>query len=299
MKKLNILLFAAALVSLTSCLKDGNVNLGPGAPVSPPVIEWSTAQIDDAPKNSNTSLYRLYARIYPIGTSINMGLQVDLTGSGAAPSDITVGLGVSDAAYTAYVAGVTTIPELPAASYTMPPSVTIAKGTRDATVNITLNTTLLDPTKTYYLPVTITSTTYGGISGNYGTVIYSVAPANKYDGLYSYTCSFTNTSNNVVTPLTATNAALITSAANSVTTTFLQNPSYASTAVYTFSTTLNAAGFYPVTGISLPGFFIPSAIDANVSGYYPATKVIRAKYTAGIYTVDETYTYTGSRISTK
>lgn len=171
------------MVSLTSCLKDGKVNLAPGA--SPPVIEWSTAALDDAPSNAVSSLYRLYTRSYPISTSITMVTQVELTGTDAASSDITVGLGVNNAAYTAYVGSSTTNPILPVADYTMPTSVTIAKGTHTATVNIILNTSLFDPTKFYFLPVAITSTTAGAVSGNYGTIIYQLGAKNKYDGIYS------------------------------------------------------------------------------------------------------------------
>jgi len=193
MKKFS-LLFAVALLSLTACLKDGPVNLAPGA--SPPVIEWSTATIDDAPSNAVSSLYRLYTRSFPIATSVTMALQVDITGTDPAPSDITVGLGVSQAAYNLYF-GVTApgvvpavvapagTPIMPTTLYTMPTSVTILKGTRTATVNVILNTSLFDVSKFYILPIAVTSTTFGGISANYGTVFYQVGAKNKYDGIYS------------------------------------------------------------------------------------------------------------------
>jgi hypothetical protein len=298
MKKINISLFIAALIGLTSCLKDNLVNLGPGAPASPPVVEWATAQLDDAPVTGATALYRTYTRVYPIAASVNMALQVDLTGSEAAPSDITVTLGTNAAAYTAVVttaAAQAATPQLPSAAYSIPASVVIAKGTRFANVNITLNTTLLDPTKTYYIPVAITATTYGNVSGNYGTVLYTITPPNKFDGLYTYNNAATAS---VLPGTTVPNSSLISTGANSVTTTFLQSPSYASTIVYTFSSTLNASGFYPIIGISIPNYFLVSTIDAT-SGYNPATKVIKAKFTAGTYNFDETYTYTGARTSTR
>jgi hypothetical protein len=305
MKKISLAIFAAALVSLTSsCLKDGRVNLGPGAPVSPPVVQWSTAQIDDAPLNGNTALYRLfYGRTFPLNvTAINMALQVDLTGADVAPSDITVSLGTNTAAYTAFVAGATTNPQLPTTTYTMPATVTIPKGSRNATVNITVNSTTLDPTKIYYLPVAVTATTYGNVSGNYGTVIYQLNPANKYDGVYSYTNATTATFGAGITAPAAQMLTYVTTQAgtalSSVVTTFLQSPVYASNIIYTFSSTLNASGYYPITGISIPNFFIPSSIDP-LSGYNPTTKVIRAKFVAGGYNFDETFTYVGPRASSK
>jgi len=194
MKKLNVLLFMAALVSLTSCLKTGPVNLAPGA--SPMVVEWSTATLDDAPQNSTTATYRLYKRAYPIVASVTMPLQIDITGTDAAASDITVGLTIGDAnAYAAFIAPALTAPAtplLPTTVYTAPTSVTIPKGLRTATVNVVLNTQLFDPSKVYYLPVTITSTTSGGISGNYGTVVYQVQAKNQYDGQYNVTGTMTD-----------------------------------------------------------------------------------------------------------
>jgi len=310
MKRYSLAIFIAALVSLTSsCLKDGSkVNLGAGAPVSPPVIQWETAQTDDPPLNAATALYRVfYSRTFPLNvTAINMALEVDLTGADVAPSDITVSLGTNTAAYTAFVAGATTNPQLPTTTYTMPATVTIPKGSRSAVVNLTINSTTLDPTKIYYLPVAITATTYGNVSGNYGTVIYTLNPANKYDGVYSYANA---TTGNYGAGITAPAAQLVTyvstvaaTALNQVVTTFLQTPSYASTIIYNFSPTLNASGYYPMATtnpISIPGFFIPSSVDP-VSGYYPATKTIRAKFTtAGGFNFDETYTYKGPRASTK
>lgn len=300
MKKISLAIFATALVSLTSCLKDGRVNLGPGAPVSPPVVEWATNTLDDAPLNSNAASYRAYNRSLPTGgTAVNLTLQVDVTGSDPAPQDITVGLGTNNAAYLTFVGGTAsaTTPQLPAAAYTIPATVTIAKGTRSALVNIVINMSLLpDLTKTYYIPVQVTSTNYGNVSGNYGTVIYELIPGNKYDGVYSYANATTATYG---AGKTATGAQLVTSLSaptTDVQTTFLQTPAFASTITYTFSNTLNASGYYPLTKVSMPDFFPTSSIDP-VSGYYPATKVIRSKFTAGGYNIDETYTYTGARTS--
>jgi len=194
MKKFS-LLFAGALLSLTSCLKDGKVNLAPGA--SPPVIDWATAVTDDAPANSASQLYRMYTKSYPIAVANTLTVGVELTGTDPAPSDITIGIGISSDAYNKFY-GVTApgvvpavlapagTPILPSTFYSgLPSSVVIAKGTRITYITLTINTTVFDPSKSYILPLAITSTTYGAVSGNYGTVFYQVGAKNKYDGIYT------------------------------------------------------------------------------------------------------------------
>lgn len=163
----------AVAVSLSSCLKDKAVNLGPGA--SPPVVEWATSAIQDAPTNAAGNLYRTYARTLAIGSSVTMRLQIDYTGTDPAPSDVVVGIGTNTAAYTAYKAKYgTTAAQLPTTAYTLPASVTIPKGERFADVSVVVNTSAITANTPYWLPIAITSTTSGAISGNYGTVIYVI-----------------------------------------------------------------------------------------------------------------------------
>jgi len=184
MKKLNVLMFLAAMTVFASCLKDGKVNFAPGA--SPVTIQWSTTALDDAPSNSAANIYRTYSRSFDIKTAVTMDIQVAITGTDPATEDITVGIGVKNTAvdeYNAkYTAGFTL---LPTNMYTIPTSVIIRKGLRTATVSVVLNTSLFDLSKNYALPVSITSTTSAAISANYGTVIYTVGAKNIYDGIYS------------------------------------------------------------------------------------------------------------------
>jgi hypothetical protein len=188
MKKLNVLLFLAAMVSFTSCLKDGKVNFPEGA--SPMTVQWGTAALDDAPQNSASNIYRTYARTLAIGAAIPMTLMVDITGSDVAAQDITVNLTVSTAAYAAYTTKyATTNPILPASIYTMPATVTILKGTRSAAVPIVVNTASasFSLASVYMLPVQISSVSSGTVSGNYGTVIYLVNAKNAYEADYTTT----------------------------------------------------------------------------------------------------------------
>ncbi|MES2275690.1 MAG: DUF1735 domain-containing protein [Bacteroidota bacterium] len=191
MKRIILLMMMAVTVSLTACVKDNAVNLAPGA--SPPVVEWETATIQDAPTNAATNIYRTYARSFEIVAAVKQDFKIDLTGTDPASSDVTVGVGVKAQAVTDYNTKYgTTYTLLPANMYTMPASVVIPKGGRSATVSIVINATLFDLTKTYVLPLTITSTTAGGISGNYGTVIYTVSAKNKYDGIYTVNGTMTD-----------------------------------------------------------------------------------------------------------
>jgi hypothetical protein len=184
MKKLNIILFLAAMTILTSCLKDGKVNLPEGA--SPMTVQWSTTSLDDAPTNSASNIYRTYSRSFDLTPAGKMNLLVNITGGGVAENDITVGVGLKASAVTEYNAKYSTnYTQLPSNMFTMPTSVVIPKGQRSAIVPIVVNTTLFDLSKSYALPVTITSTTAGQISGNYGTVIYTVGAKNQYDGIYT------------------------------------------------------------------------------------------------------------------
>lgn len=187
MKKISLVLFLAGMASLTSCLKAGKENFAEGA--SPMTIQWSTTSLDDAPTNAASNLYRTYAHSYDLAPTATMNVMVSITGSGTAPSDITVGItGQNPAAIlaydTKYFTATTGYTQLPANLYTMASSVVIPAGQRTVTIPVVLNLAQFDFSKAYALPVTITSTTAGQISANYGTVFYLVGAKNKYDGIY-------------------------------------------------------------------------------------------------------------------
>ena len=183
------------VASLASCLKAGKENLPYGA--SPATILWATDAIGDVPTNAIGNIYRTFGRSFPIAAAVKMDLQVAITGSDAASTDITVNLVTNTAAFTAYTAKyATTNPQLPAAYYTMPTSVVIPKGQRTATVSIVVNTTLFDLSKVYMLPVGISSVSAGAaVSGNYGTVIYTVNAKNVYEADYTTTGYFFHPTN--------------------------------------------------------------------------------------------------------
>jgi len=72
--------------------------------------------------------------------------------------------------------------------YTMPTTVTIPKGKSQATIVVTVKLAAdYDYTASYILPLKIASASYGTLSSNFGTAMYSFAGRNKYDGMYSWT----------------------------------------------------------------------------------------------------------------
>lgn len=189
MKKFGILtILGITIAGLTSCLKDKVANIDPVG--SPATVEFATTTSGDSPVDVGAG-YTRYVRSYDISpTAVNMIVYVNYTGSTTAPEDVTVSLGLKPAAITAYNDAMhTTYVELPSNMYTLPASVVIPKGQRKAAVTIKLNTNLFDLSKQYVLPLSITATSSGTVSGNYGTVFYAVGAKNKYDGNYTVTAT--------------------------------------------------------------------------------------------------------------
>jgi hypothetical protein len=92
--------------------------------------------------------------------------------------------------------------------YVIPPSnafsianfkVTIPAGQRTANLNITINTSNLDPNGLFVIPISITDGGGQKIS-NYKTVLLNVQAKNKYDGAYTANGTFTDTSAPTITP---------------------------------------------------------------------------------------------------
>lgn len=197
MKKISIFLLGATVVGLTSCLKDKQVNLAPGA--SPAVVEWSTAVVALTPGSVvASSPAMVFPLAYETSPAVKQNLEVGYTGGSNAPSDITVNIGVDYAKLAAFnVAnfGDSTVAAnkanyyvgLPASLFTLSKSVVIKSGTAKATVTLTLNTAGFDFSKKYAIPATITSVsgTSAAISGNYGMIVLAPVAKNKWDGVYT------------------------------------------------------------------------------------------------------------------
>ena len=199
-------MLSITLLGLSACLKDKNLVLDPDK--TPSVIEFST--INDNPAGIGAG-YSLYVRAYDIQPAAVASIDVNYSGPNAAPSDITVNIGVNQAAIDAYnEANDTHYTLLPTSSYTMTPTVTIKSGTRKATIDFTFKTNVFDLTKNYVLPITISSVSSGTISGNYGTILLAINAKNKWDGRYKIEGTMVDATNATFTAKSPSNADLYT-----------------------------------------------------------------------------------------
>jgi hypothetical protein len=188
--KNNILLATMALGGmsvLTSCLKDFKTPQDPSLGTNN-VVEFQ-----------NISVPVSYSTVYPeyslgglsfVNDTAGWNIIVAWTGPEYnAPEDITVTLKMDTVALDAFNAS-------SGDSYVAPPSdvvsfpttVVIKKGTPQTIVRATATLASdYDFSASYALPLTISASSYGIISSNYGSSMYSFAARNKYDGLYTLT----------------------------------------------------------------------------------------------------------------
>jgi len=318
MKKIiNTLLLSIVVAGLTSCLKDKAANIDPNG--SPAVVEWSTTNTGDAPASPVGSTYTLYSRSYDLMASVPMVLNVNYTGGADAPEDITVGLGINAAAITAYnTQQKTSFTLLPPELYTMPASVVIPKGQRKATVTILVKTNAFNLGLSYALPVAITSTTAGNISGNYGTVLYSISAKNQYDGIYTMNGNLIDNTSTTLTGFYPLSMQLITTGESSVAlydgitvTSNYAHPIKSGTSNSSYGNFSPVFNIDPATGnvTSITNYFgqgnntsfRSAKLDpTGVNKYDAATKTLKVKYImvqsgSDRTFFDETFTYKSPR----
>jgi len=187
MKKITIKIFPflVGVISLTSCVKEADMNIDPGKTNS--VIEFANTGDNQA---GNTSEFpRFYTDLGSIGDgeSASFNVNVNYAGGAEAPEDITVNLAIDAKSLETYNTEDGTDYVVPATSiFSIPSSVVIKKGTRLTQVQAKITRTSdFDFGLSYALPVKIASVSSGTISGNFGTAIYSFGVRNQYDGHYS------------------------------------------------------------------------------------------------------------------
>jgi hypothetical protein len=172
-------LLISALV-ITSCLKD-DITLDPDKSTN--VIEFKNPSSFLSPSGST---YSLYTQAFDLANENDYPITVSYSGAHVAPEDITVNIGIDTAALSQYNQEQHTEYDLMDANlYTLPTSVVIPKGQRQATVAIKVKSNLFDFSKAYVLPVRIQSASSGIVSANFGTILLSLNAKNKYDGNYS------------------------------------------------------------------------------------------------------------------
>jgi hypothetical protein len=187
-KNIGLSLSAVLVLAQTSCLKDGPNNASASAG-SNNVVEFQNTAVPD----SYTSPFAEYDNGVNINPATDTGgfrININYTGPvDVAPQDITISLALSQTALDSFnnvVGSSFVIP--PSDIYSFPASVTIPKGTRQISIRPVITAAPdYDYTQSYCLPMTITSSSYGAISSNYGTAIFTFVANNQFADNYTAT----------------------------------------------------------------------------------------------------------------
>jgi hypothetical protein len=177
----------------TSCLKDDSLTLDTS--LSNPVTEFAnTGSIVTNPSNGAAPRYSIDLGSLAAGDQTSFNINVDYAGAKTAPNDITVTVDVDPSILSTYntehaVDGANFV--MPGAGVILtsfPLTITIPKGQTFGQAVVDVERTAdYDFNASYALPLKITSTSVGDISGNFGTAMYSINIRNSYDGRYNVT----------------------------------------------------------------------------------------------------------------
>lgn len=174
-----------ATVALSSCLKDDSYVIDPDKAAANVIDFQNPTEI--AAVGTTNPLYIYSFPIVPTPTSID--LTVSYSGAeDAAPKDITVNIGVAAQAVidTYNTEQSKSFLMMPSSWYTLSAtSVVIPKGQKTATFKLNISTTKIDLTKSYVVPLKLTSTD-AVVSTNFGTALIQVGAKNKFDGVYTW-----------------------------------------------------------------------------------------------------------------
>ena len=172
-----------------SCLKDNSASVNFNT--SQPVIEQLTGTnyfnyaVNGGSLLANQNSYFLPIRVDSTGTFTDSIIINDAGTLIGKDINVTVGVDNTDFATFNNNNG-SAFQVLPAADFSISsPTVTLKANQRSVSLYIKFNTKLIDFTQNNILPISITSVSGGiGTSGNYGTIMYEIVPANQYVGLY-------------------------------------------------------------------------------------------------------------------
>lgn len=185
MKKIiNLIILGLIITGFSSCLKDSPV-IGPDAPGA---IRNIVEFLNPGPISSSTqSTYPLYNKAFDIGPVGTTTLQVSYSGADVAPEDINVKVAVDPTAVDKYnQENQTSFVSLPSNLYSLASfDLVIPKGQRTANLTLNVKPDQFDFALSYALALKIVSSSVGTVSGNFGTVILSLAAKNKFDGTYT------------------------------------------------------------------------------------------------------------------
>jgi hypothetical protein len=195
-KYINLVLLLVLATSLTSCLKYKYNALDPEN--SPSIVEFKNPGFisSNSPAGSIYSVFEQSFPINPAGVTVTYTIQ--LSGPKSADQDITVNIAANPAAVTAFNADMriknpnfNIYEALPANAFTLPQTTyVIPSGKSTVDVQVVYKTAEFLFGKRYAFPLAITSTSFGSVSSNFGTILLSVVQKNQYDGVYAYSGTF-------------------------------------------------------------------------------------------------------------
>lgn len=182
---LTTITLSAAVLSLSSCLKDGNK-----------FVDFSNVgTLVELPLSAFSGTGKLTAAALAItDTPQTIPVIVNVASPKPLSSALTVTLALDEPALTAYnhangldTGGNVPYTILPPADYTISNyKVTVPANQRQARMIIKVNTNVVDPAGHFILPLSIVDASGQKIS-NYKTILYNVQAKNKYDGNYHAT----------------------------------------------------------------------------------------------------------------
>lgn len=180
MKKIYNKYYAITVLSILifgSCLDDKGVYEDNG---SSGIVELVL------PARTTSTPFAVKTTTIEVEDVIELPVEVNYTGVNPAPQDIEIELAIDDDAVAIHDPSGTTL-ALPTSNYELPASnvIVIPKGQKKAVYTIKLKPKTFDLTKSYALAVKIVKASFGIVSGNYSTGIYSLPVKSPWEGVYT------------------------------------------------------------------------------------------------------------------
>jgi len=287
MKRVLIISFFAAILTLAGCLKGNEMNIDPKN-TSAPFLQMAYLKDGGTNLNSGLTYFGGGALTYP-GTDLadTAMISIDLGGPAKAPKDLAVTLGPDpNALQDNYSTDSIPYIAMPDSDYTIvTPALTIKAGSRIASTMVVFYPSKIDPTKNYMLALTVTGAAGYTVSANFGHV-YLHTIGNPLAGVYNVTGSRINyvgaaggaVASTVDLSGSGTNPK--TAAPTSPTTILLDYANFGSADQYTikYDTTVSRTAI--TVSINITGV---TNLGIDIAEYDPATRTIHIKshYTNG------------------
>ena len=203
-----------SIALLSSCLKDSKYAVDFSN--TTPLVELpAAANVGGGGGTFETEAFAI------LSTPQTFKIAVNVAQANPLSSPVTIKLGLDTAAITAYntANGLTTddgdaYTLLPPEDYSTNWTVTIPAGQNLGYVTVSVNSSLIDPSQLYLLPVKIVNSAGIKIS-NYNEILYNVQAKNAFDGVYTVTGTMNDVTNATLTGYYPATVQLQTTGANS------------------------------------------------------------------------------------